>query len=259
MSPRLLPLLVVALVAASGCASQGPSGTVKALDYQVPVFGSVLVAYQPFSGANPTGGLPQGDATQCAHDQLPPPPAGAAPLPPCRGPYSDFRLQATLPPPASGGYKLYAVGPGFERELAALAGEAGSYSAHANVSQDLSAQVEELQVRMEGLPIAVADGAAGNHTLALAPALGQITVSGTFTGRHLEVTVAGLPANATYVARLYVADPASPTGHTATESFEVRNGVTAHDAQQDIADFSEFHIHVGTSMVNLYKATLATA
>jgi hypothetical protein len=261
MSLRLAALLAVAAFALAGCAAEPPAGTLKPLDYKLPVGGYVNVVYQPFTGANPTGAVPTaGPTTQCAQNQAADPP-GMGPVQRCKGPYTTFAAQATLPPPTAGGYKLYAVGPGFELEGFSFKGQDGAYAGSANVTnQDLSSKVKEFQVRMDGVPLATVPGAAGNHTLALAPAIAALTVTGSFTGRHLEVTVAGLPANGTYMGRLYVADPASPTGFTAKEMFEVKEGTTAFESKErDIAGYGEFHLHVGDSMVNLYKAAITPA
>jgi hypothetical protein len=263
MSLRLLAVLAVATLAAAGCAAKAPAGTLKALDYKLPVTGSIVAFYQPFANPNPTGAVPTaGPMTQCAQNQVPDPtgmnPTGAV-QPKCKGPYSTFEAHLMLPDPTAGGYKVYAVGPGYELEVMSLKASGSSYAGTANVTtQDVSDKVRELQVRMDGVVLAVAPGTAGNHTLAVAPAVAALSVTGTYTGHHLEVTVAGLPANGTYMGKLYVADAASPTGYTAKEDFAVGNGKTTYDSKDhNIADFAQFHIHVGTSAVNLYKASIA--
>lgn len=258
---RALALLAVATFALAGCAAKGPSGTLQPLGYEPPISGSVTTVYQPFTGGNPTGALPAaGGATRCAQDNATDP-TGMVPVARCKGPYTTFAAQASLPAPSAAGYRLYAVGPGYELEAFTFQAAGGNYTGSANVTnQDLEAKVKELQVRMGGVTIAVASGAAGTHDLEAAPAIAALSATGAYTGRHLEVTVAGLPANGTYMGRLYVADPASPTGYSAKESFEVKEGATSFDSQErDIADYAEFHIHVGTSMVNLFKAAIGPA
>jgi hypothetical protein len=262
MSLRILALLAVAALAVAGCAAKPPAGTLKALDYTLPVTGSVVTVYQPFTGQNPTSQAPMGagDSTQCAQNQVPDQGASGAVQPKCKGPYTTFDAHVTLPPPSAGGFKLYAVGPGFEQELATLKANADPalFVGSANVTEDLSAKVKQVEVRMDGVPVAVAPGTAGNQSFI--PAVTGLTVAGTYTGHHLEVTVNGLPANGTFMAKLYVADAASPTGYTAKEEFEVKDGTTSYDSKDhDIADFAQFHIHVGASMVNLYKAAVVPA
>ncbi|MEA3144036.1 MAG: hypothetical protein QOG31_1360 [Thermoplasmata archaeon] len=264
MSIRIVAILAVAALAAAGCAAKAPSGTLKALDYKAPVGGSIVATYQPFVGANPTGAVPMaGQQTQCAQGSIPPQaqPSTDPVVARCKGPYSTFSAQAALPEPSAGGYKVYAVGPGYELEVMSLKGSAGSFAGTANVTtEDLSAKVKTLEVRMDGVAVASAPGTAGNHTLALAPTLAGLTVTGTFSGKHLDLSIAGLPANGTFVGRLYAADPASPTGYSPKESFEVHAGTVSFDSPTtNIGDYAEFHIHVGASAVNLYKAAVTPA
>ncbi|HUR61058.1 MAG TPA: hypothetical protein VM286_01670 [Candidatus Thermoplasmatota archaeon] len=268
MSLRPMALLAVSLFVLAGCADKAPEGTLKSSAYSPPATGSIVAHYQPFTGANQASGIPNGagQPAQCLQNQVSnPAPAGGNPqdqaLPRCKGPYSTFALHADgLPLPSGSGYKLYAVGPGFEKELFAVQATDVKYAGSTNVSEDLSAKVKEIQLRMDGFTYAAVPGAEGNHTLALAPALATVTAVGTYKGHHLEVTVAGLPGNATYTGKLYVADPASPTGFTAKESFPVQEGLNTYDsAEHDISDFGEFHIHVGASALNLYKGTFEAA
>jgi hypothetical protein len=263
MSLRLLAILAVAALAFSGCASKPPAGTLKQLDYQPPVSGSIVALYQPFANPNPSGQVPTaGPMTQCSQSSIPPAaqPTTDPVLPQCKGPFSTFEAHAVLPDPSAGGYKVYAVGPGYELEVMSLKASGGKYAGTATAPEDLSAKVQQLQIRMDGVPVAVAPGAAGNQTLMVTPAVAALKVVGTFTGRHLDLQVTGLPANGTYMARLYAKDAASPTGVTPKETFEVREGANAYDAKDmDVGAYAEFHIHVGASAVTLYKAAIEPA
>ena len=84
--------------------------------------------------------------------------------------------------------------------------------------------------------------------------MAAVTATGTYQGKVLNVTVSGLPAAGSFVGRLYTCDPESMLLSIA-ETFPVNNGGTEFTAPLDIADYAEFHIHVGTSLINLYKAS----
>jgi len=51
-------------------------------------------------------------------------------------------------------------------------------------------------------------------------------------------------------------DLPAPLAEHFRQPFAIANGANEHTAELNIADYAEFHIHVGTSMVNLYKATI---
>jgi hypothetical protein len=267
MSVRPVLLLgVVLAMTLAGCSAKLPTGTLQSLSYAPPLNGSVNEVYQPAANRNPTGVVPMvGGQTECAQGGVPVSPPGATnPLAPCKGPYSTFDAGFSgLPAPAGSGYKLYAVGPGSELDLGDLkAGTAtGSYALHTNITdRDVHDKVAALQLRMDGFVLATAPGTQGNHTFALAEPIARITVSGTFTGHHLELTVSGLPGNATYMGKLYVADATNPTGFSPKEDFPVHEGTTTYDSKDHaIGDFAQFHIHVGTSALNLYKGSFALA
>src|ERR1051326_4837953 len=190
-SLRVLARLAVATLAAAGCAAKAPHGTLQSLDFKAPLNGYVMATYQPFTGANPTSSVPTaGPMTECSQSNLP---AQAQPttdpyVPQCNGPYTIFPSHASLPDPSADGYKLYAVGPGFELEAFSFKGSGGSYAGPAPTTAGLPPKVKKLQIRVDGVTLAVAPGTAGNQTFTLAPALAALSVSGTYTGHHLEVT-----------------------------------------------------------------------
>lgn len=268
MSLRPVALLAVALFVLAGCAAKQPEGTLVSAEYAPPITGSITTVYQPFANPNPTSGVPTaGPMTQCGQSNIPGPaqPTTNQVVKQCKGPYTTFEVHAAGLPAASGsGYKLYAAGPSYEFEICTLQAGAdastGSCTAN-NTKEDMSAKVKEVQLRMDGFTVATVPGAkTANQTLMLAPALGSIGVTGTYKGKHLEVTVTGLPANSTYTGKLYVTDAASPTGFTAKESFAITNGVNSYDSpEHNIVDFAEFHLHVGASALNLFKAKVVPA
>jgi len=266
MSLRAAALVAVSLLLLAGCAAKPPTGEFKPTTFAPAVSGSVVTVFQPFAGANPASQAPPpaNGPTQCAQNNATDPTGGQIPpgtLPAkCKGPYTTFALHADGLPMGSGsGYKLYAVGPGFEYEVCTvqIADTKASCTAN-NTKADMENQVKGVELRMDGFPFAMAK-VPGNQTLVVNPAIAALKVEGSYKGHDLMVTVTGLPANATYKGKLYVADAASPTGFTAKETFDLKEGMTMYtSAEHNIADFAQFHIHVGDSALNLYKADLQT-
>ena len=117
------------------------------------------------------------------------------------------------------------------------------------------------KVRAENLAahrhhLSAGTGGEGTNAFAVAEALTGVSATGTYKGKVLTVTVDGLPEGGSYNGRLYFMDEESGL-LTPGDYFPVTAGQpTEFEAPLDIADYSEFHVHVGTSSVNLYKATL---
>lgn len=241
----LVPLLAAAL---AGCSDAPPSGTLTPAGPAFAVQGDAAIQYQ--EAVYPAGQVPGVGTMLCG-------PAQAPPQTQCVPPSSTFRVHFMALPQPEGQYEaVLAGGAGGELPLGALAADAANmWDLNVTLDEDLSGRFERLELRMGSLVLASAPAGEGSQTFAVAESLGAITATGTYSGRVLNVTVSGLPANATYSGYLYTADPTS--GELVRgEPFTVRNGANEHTAERDVATYAEFHIHVGSSMVNLYKATL---
>lgn len=248
------PVLVLSLVALSllaGCSDSPPSGDLPAGSPGLAIDGNVVAEYTPAS----SGGNPLPPPANCLQDNSPvPPPAGATPCVPAS---SSFKVHfMALPTPDASGYHVFLTGAA-ARDLGALmANEANMWELTANLTEDVSAGVTGVELRMGSFVIATASGAEGTNTFAVAEGLGAVSATGTYKGKDLTVTVSGLPANGTYMGRLYTLDEES--GILAPGEFFPITPDTATEfrAELNIGDYSEFHVHVGTSAVNLYKATI---
>lgn len=243
----VLMLSILALALLAGCSDAPPSGDLPAGTAALALDGSIVASYT--AAQYPAGQLPGPLGTAC------PPPE--APVPQCVPASSSFQVHfMALPQPDASGYHVYLTGPA-ARDLGALiADEANMWELTMNYTEDLSAGVTGVELRMGELVLATASGAAGDNPFAVAEALTGVSATGSYKGKVLTVTVEGLPEGGVYNGRLYTMD--EETGLlTPGEYFPVTPGQPVeYRAALDIADHAEFHVHVGTSSVNLYKAVL---
>jgi hypothetical protein len=249
MAVKLLSVLsVLALAILAGCSDAPPSGTLATAASGLAVDGNVAIDYQP--AEYPAGQVPQVGQMLC-------PPEGLG-LPECVPPSSTFQAHfMALPTPIAAGYTLVLVGAAGERSLGSLVmDEANMWEFNATLNEDLTGQYDAVELRMDAFVFATASAAEGDQAFALADGLASIQVDGTYEGKTLTVNVAGLPANATYSGYLYTLDEESGL-LTRGSPFPIVNGANEHLAEMNLDEYAEFHIHVGTSLVNLYKATFA--
>lgn len=248
-SKPVLLLATLALAAIAGCSDAPPSGDLVSASAGLAVDGNVAIEYTP--AQYPAGQVPQ------VGNQLCPPPQAPQPVPQCVPAASSFAVHfMALPAPDSSGYHAYLVGSAGERDLGALVmAEGNMYELAVNYTEDLTDQYQTVELRMGGFLFATASAAEGTNTFALAEGLSAVSATGSYEGKVLNVTVSGLPANGTYNGHLYTLDEESGL-LTRGPAFPIRNGANEHEAEFDIADYAEFHVHVGTSSINLVKATI---
>jgi hypothetical protein len=259
MSSKMLALLGLSLLLLAGCSAKPPSGTLAPVSYSLSgVDGTATITYTPFSsGGNPTGPVPVvGPTAQCSQDgivSMIPGYPQQSPLQKCTPASTRVLISAKLPAQGSASYTAYFVGGSAgEQVIGDLAASPdGALVVNKTFDVDLTGQHTGVEVRLQGFVAATTPTAGGP----LAPAnVGGIAATGTFEGPKLTLTVSGLPENGTYIGRLYTKDAAGVLA--VRESFSLKNGATSYTAKQDIAQFAEFHIHVGDSLLNLYKATV---
>ena len=259
-SKPVLLTAVLALALLAGCADDAPKGTLTGTGSGLAVDGSIVIEYTPFdSGGNPASQLPMGagEPVQCAQDNSPQePPAGVSY---CTDASSSFHAHfMALPTPDSNGYHVVLVGPAGELDLGAIsANEANMWDLANNQTSDLTGQYDTVQLRMGTFVLATASAAEGTNAFALAEGLAGVSVTGTFNAKTLNVTVAGLPEGGAYMGRLYTLDDESGL-LTPGDFFPVSaTGSTEYkDKELNIGDYAEFHVHVGTSSVNLLKVQI---
>lgn len=238
----------VSLMALAGCSSPDLQGTVERdATHQQAAAGSATIVYQPFVGQNAAGGLPSplNGTLQCAQGQAP----GQVPVDRCKGPYTDVKANFTgLPEPGTLAYSFRLAG--VDQEIGTDA-DGGDATFAKNVSADLSGKVTGLELYLGDYLLMTAPAAGGKFEFT--PTVTGVTVQGTFVGSTVELTVFGLPpSNETYQGRLYL-----PGATDSTERFTVTNGKNTYTTtQHPVAEYGEFHIHLGDSRLNLYKAAI---
>ncbi len=257
----LLSFLALAAVAFAGCSDGPPSGDLAATNERPVVDGTVEITYQPFTGANPLGQVPNaGEQLQCAHDPIAEQdPTGQFPQEACQEAYSLFEVHfMSLPAADAAGYAVFlANATGEELSLGTLTAGAGTmFDGEFNQTADLTGSYEFLEVRSGAFVLAQAPTAAGNQSFELPAASVAVQVTGTYEGKTLTLQVSGLVANVTYTGRLYAVNEDSGVVEPVA-SFPVASGETVFEAEKNIADYAEFHLHVGGTSVNVYKATIA--
>ena len=253
---RTLPFLTLISLAATlvaGCSDGAPSGELMATGERPVVDGTVDIAYQ--AAVRPLSENTGGVADQCTPDELP----EGTPLDMgrCQDPYSRFEIHMmTLPAADAAGYSVYlANATGEEMSLGTLdAIEAGMFEAEFNQTEDLMGDFESVEIRAGSFVLARAPSAAGMQPFELDANATSLQVAGTYSGRTLTLEVSGLQANVTYTGRLYAADDAGLL--SPVESFSVGAGETVYEAEENIAGYAEFHLHVGATSINVYKATI---
>jgi hypothetical protein len=247
MRTTLVVLSVVTLATLAGCSKAPPSGTLASGSIGVALASGdvATVAYQ--EAVYPAGQVPGAGEMLC--------PPAAPGVPQCVPASSSFQVHfMALPTPEEAYDVVLAGGPGGERNLGRLVQDTGSMW-NFNVTlpdEDLEGQFQRVEIRMGDFVLATASAAEGQQTFALAPGLESVSAAGTYRGRELNVTVSGLPQNGTYYGRLYTNDTQSGL-LTVAETFPVGNGPNAFTAEMDVAEYAEFHIHAGDSLVNLYR------
>lgn len=244
-------LAVLAVTALAGCSKAPPSGELSSGASGVALMSGDISTNEYTPAQYPAGQVP---VVGQDPDFCPP----AAPnVPQCVPASSSFDIHVmVLPTPEADGYKAYLVGAAGELELGIVEPDAaGMWRANATIPGDVSANYTSIEIRMGSFVFATASSAEGPQPFALAPGLAAVSATGSYEGKTLNVTVSGLPTNGTFVGRLYTCDPESKLLSVA-ETFPVANGGNEFVAPMDIADYAEFHVHVGTSLINLYKMTI---
>lgn len=248
-TPFVLALLAVTTLA--GCNDDPPSGQLSPGPAPLAVDGTANVAYtaevRP-AGAVPVPGVPD---LVCPPDPLPPQ------VPRCVEASSSFTVHFMALPTPEGTYEVVLVNATGEVPLGALVADANNmYELNKTVEgEDYEGDFDRIELRMGDFVVATSSAAEGQQTFALAEGLDSVSATGTYRGKVLNVTLSGLPANARYSGYLYTLDEASGL-LTRGDPFPVTNGANEYEAELDIADYAEFHVHVGSSMVNLVKMTI---
>lgn len=253
-------LVLAALALLAGCTAPEPTGTGRDLQFAPTLAGGVMLDFQPFEGANPAFGTPAGPQAGCAHGQVP-----MSPLPPCKGPWTDVQVNLTAPHAGDAKYSVYLANATTELLVAeltegAVSGNVATYTGGQNFTH--LAAPTHVELRLGSLVVAHAGATEGLQAFTLDGALTGVEVTSlAWEGATLTGTAQGLPANVTFQGNLYVAGPDGTVQPEPPESFTIQgNGpFTYTSPERTIGEFVEFHIHVGHSKLNLYKAAIESS
>lgn len=236
---------LVALAFLAGCSDAPPAGDLVAAGTTLPYEGTATNAYQAASSPDPTGnGL-------CA------PPAVPVDELHCVDAKTTITVHLMeLPEPDGNGYAVVLTGASGEKNLGNLVpATGGMYDFSYEIDEDYSTMYDTIQVRMGDFLYATAPAAEGAQVFSLAPGVNGVTATGSYDGKMLDVDVQGLPEGSSYTGRLYILGEDGVLNNVAT--FDLAPGANHYeDEDRNIGDYAEFHIHVGNSKINLYKATI---
>ncbi|HJQ93816.1 MAG TPA: hypothetical protein VJ874_05980 [Candidatus Thermoplasmatota archaeon] len=246
----LVVLAVLAVTALAGCSKAPPSGDLSPGAMPLAIEGSATIDYT--AEERPAGQVPVVGGQLCS-------PVPNPPVPQCVDASSSFTIHFMALPEPAGTYEVVLANATGEVPLGALVADANNmWELNKTIEgEDYDGDFDRLELRMGDFVLATSPTAEGQQAFALADGLSSVTAAGSYRGKVLNVTVSGLPANATYTGYLYTMDEASGL-LTRGDPFPIANGANEHEAELNIADYAEFHVHVGSSMVNLVKLTIGT-
>ncbi len=249
-------LLSFALLA--GCSDGPPAGVLTDTNFAHPVEGTATITMRAFKNPVHESTMGQVPEDQCISNDAP-------------AQFDDQKCVPAnttisghvmaLPMPDASGYELWAVNTtaASTSMLATLTSADGQmYDLTYSKAEDTTGKFQQIEIRMGTFTVATAPYSAGTQTFVLAESAQNVTVTGTYKGKELTATVSGLPEGSTYTGYLYF--PAATAGgmpmRDMNQSFAITNGANVIMAKQNVGDYVEFHIHVGTSAINLYQAKL---
>ena len=245
----LVVLALLAFTVLAGCSKAPPSGQLSPGPAPLAVDGTATVDY--VQKVRPAGQVPVLGEDLCSPAPQTPPQTQ------CVDPSSSFTVHFMALPTPDGTYELVLANATGTVPLGALVADAANmYELNKTVEgEDYTGRFDRLELRMGEFVVATAPAAEGQQTFVLAEGLSAVSATGSYRGKVLNVTVTGLPAGASYSGYLYTLDPASGL-LTRGDPFPIANGANEHTAELDIEEYAEFHVHVGSSMVNLVKMNI---
>ena len=246
-------LALLAVTALAGCSKAPPSGELSPGPTPLTVDGTAMVDY--VAKVRPANQVPN----PMLQDALCSPAPQTPPQTQCVDPSSSFTIHFMALPTPDGTYEVVLANATGMVPLGALVADAANmYELNKTIEgEDYTGAFDRLELRMGEFVVATAPAAEGQQTFTLAEGLSAVSATGSYSGKVLTVTVSGLPEGASYSGYLYTMDEASGL-LTRGEPFAIVNGDNEHTAELDIAEYAEFHVHVGSSMVNLVKMTIGT-
>lgn len=273
MRTELMVAVSLFAVALAGCTDPPPSGEVSGSSVAVPADGNADVDTQGFEAGVPD----PSEGENPAYD--PCPFAGQA-----EGeevdPFEEFRCQRpftkidvhmmSLPDPQSSTYEVFITDSkdeATEMKLDDLAangtGENLMYEMSYDNTDDCADATEDagcdhstthdtIEIRLG--EILVATAALGGGSFEANEAFSGTSFVFDYEGDSGVLTLSGAGGNITYEAVLYEATGEGET--TAVETYPVSEGENEIQAENDIADYAEVHIHVEGTKINVAQGTV---
>jgi hypothetical protein len=253
-SKALLTMIALAAVALSGCASDAPSGEINGGSLAAAASGSYDLDANAANNPYPYADVPQlAEALGCTPDAVVGP-ADQPQLETCSEAFSIVSVSG-VELPESSGYMLVLNGTGGEKHLGSLVEDNGTFSLNETfVGEDFTDMYSEAQIRFGDLVVAVAPGNGGGFDIA--PSLGGASISASYSGKTLTYTVSGLPSGSSYTGWLVGVEEES-TELVHMDDWSVSNGAGTYEADMNIGDYKELHIHASGSKINVMKVTIA--
>ncbi len=242
---RPLLAIVTLAVALAGCTDDVASGNLVSAGNGLVLDGTVDLTF--------TEKVRNADGTPL-EDQLCPP-AGSPPSQfDCQDP--SVAVEAHImaaSDPGTDGYTLYFVNATEEFMIGALMAEEGMYNFNGSFDGDYTGYTS-VELRIGEVVVGSAPSQQGTNTFALNEDLGAVSVDGSWEGKTLTVGVTGLNATTSYTGWLVSVDEAGEKVHDV--SFSIVEGENTYTASGDIEEWSEFHIHVTGTKVNVAILTI---
>jgi hypothetical protein len=250
-SKALLTMIALAAVALSGCASDAPSGEINGGSLAVTAAGSYTLDANAANNPYPYAGTDLEETLACTPDAVVSIVPGEET---CSDAFSVVSVSG-VELPESSGYMLVLNGTGGEKHIGALVEDNGTLSlSETFAGEDFTGMYSEAQIRFGDLVVAVAPGNGGGFDIA--PSLGGASISASYSDKTLTYTVSGLPSGSSYTGWLVGVEEES-TELVHMDDWSVSNGAGTYEADMNIGDYKELHIHASGSKINVMKVTIA--
>lgn len=269
-----IPILAIVLsLALAGCSDAPPAGEAASTGHHLTVTGSVTTfETQAFRDPTPTSGTQDCPADQAPVPDDPTPDPFATQR--CDRPYTKLTVNFTeLPDPQTQSYTLkwYSEASGATEDLKAVSGHVhpttGAYMAEdvvfdneadcddktADAGCKMDATYDSVQLWLGEILVATAPLQA-NSPFVLDPGLLGTSFTADYSGKDLTLTVTAL-GNYTYQGWLITTDEAGVATHA--ESFTVSAGENTFKAPMNIEEYSDIHIHVAGTKLNVAVGAIA--
>lgn len=247
-NPLLLTIMMAA-VALAGCSDDPATGEFSSSSSGLKVDGSIDFAFQAREVPEAAGQQAPDEYCTLAEGA----PEGT--LPKCIPASTDVtvHLMDVTDPGPGNSYNVVLIANGTVfKDLGTAALVDGMFELTAHFDEDLEGRFTEVQIRFGEFPLATASPSGGAFDV---NSMARATFEGSYTGKDLSLTVTGLLDGISYTGWLVVID--EETGEkTHEESFSVAEGENIYTAERSIDQYSEVHIHVGSSTINVAYTAL---